>query len=278
MLSAAKVSRGLSCLVAAVVFFGGAWALADTTLEGGAVIPMTPTEPTRDAPVLVLSFMDPIQMHRMAITSDGDYYYTINGGNASWGEIRTYDLAGNPVLTVACAIDARSIHYSGGDGYFYAKTYNRDWVRVDPATGSFSTVFTGIFHGSQTSPALTPDGAYIYEHDSGTIYQYDAATGSLMGTMAGFYYGSSPSNGALATDGCRLFTWDGTLVYVYDMLGTFIESWSVPSGHYGFSESWANGLFWTADDSLQMWYGYDVGTSPSPAEDTTWGAIKALYR
>ncbi len=278
MLTPAKIFRGLSCLAVAVAFFAGAWALADTTVAGDVVSPLIPTEPTRDAPTLVMSFSDPIQMHRMNIASDGSYYYTINGGNASWGEIRTYDLAGNPVRTVACAIDARSIHYNPADGHFYAKTYYREWCRVDPLTGAFSVVFTGIFQSPQSSPALTPDGAYILEHESGTIYWYNAATGALVTSMAGFYYGSSPSSGAVATDGCRIFTWDGTLTYVYDMQGAFIESWTIPQGHYGFSPSWANGLFWTADDGTQMWFGYDVGSPPSPAESATWGAIKALYR
>jgi hypothetical protein len=278
MLTLAKISRGLPLLAAAMVFLAGTWALADTTLEGDVVSPMVPTVPTRDAPTLVMSFHDPIQAHCMGITSDGSYYYTINGGNATWGEIRTYDLSGNPVLTVACAIDARSISFNPADGYFYAKTYYRDWCRVDPATGSFSTVFAGIFQSSQSSPALTPDGDYILEHESGTLYWYDAHTGAMITTMSGFYHGASPSSGALATDGCRLFTWDGSLTYVYDMQGTFIESWNVPSGNYGFSPAWANGLFWTSDDTTDMWYGYDVGNPPSPAEETTWGAIKALYR
>ena len=82
----------------------------------------------------------------------------------------------------------------------------------------------------------------------------------------------------LATGGCRIFTWDGTLTYVYAMDGGFIESWNIPQGHYGFSLGWANGLLWASDDGANMWYGYDVGTEPSPTESTTWGAIKSLYR
>lgn len=278
MLSSSHTPRCLSVLAAAVVCFMGASALADTSLEGSCFNPPDPTMPTRDAPTLVMSFYDPIEMHCMGITSDGSYYYTINGGNATWGEIRTYDLAGNAVNVVSCAIDARSIHYNPADGYCYAKGYDLNWYKVDPATGAFEIVFASLFQFSQSSGALTPDGAYVMEHDSGTIHVYDTTTGALVNTMTGFYYGGFPAGTALATDGCRLFTWDGSLTYVYDMAGTFIESWTVPQGSYGFSPSWANGLFWTADDTADMWYGYDVGASPSPTEETTWGAIKSLYR
>lgn len=279
MLTAAKTIRFSLCIAACGALLAGTLALAvDTTLEGIAVDPPEQGEPSRDPPVLVMSFHDPIDHHCMGLTSDGSYYYTINGGNATWGEIRTYDLSGNPVNVVSCAIDARTILYNPADGEVYAKGFNRNWYRVYPETGNFEVVFTGIFQYSQSSPTLTPDGLYILEHESGTIHWIDASTGQVVDTQYGFYYGSSPSNEGLTTDGCRLFTWDGTLTYVYDMMGVEIESWNVPQGHYGFSPSFANGLFWTSDDSADMWYGYDVGSSPSPVEAKTWGTIKSLYR
>lgn len=265
-------------LLAAAFIVAGPLALAeDSTLDGSAIHPPDPSDPTREPPTLVLSFHDPIEYHCMGIASDGSYYYTINGGNASWGEIRTYDLAGEPVNTVSCAIDARSIHYNPGDGKCYAKTYSNDWVEVDPNTGAFTTVFAGIFQDSQSSVALTPDGAHILEHVSGTVFWYDAGTGSMIDSMSGFYFGSFPASSAIATDGERMFTWDGTMTYVYDMAGNELENWEIPEGHYGFSLSFANGLLFSSDDSLDMWYGYDVG-GVTPVEDGTWGSIKSLYR
>jgi hypothetical protein len=271
--------RSIFLVVLGAVFFVGPWALADdSTLESAPVITPDPGDPTRDPPVLVISFHDPIAYHCMGITSDGSYYYTINGGNASWGEIRTYDLSGDPVHTVTCAIDARSIHYNPADGLLYAKGYDRNWYEVDPQTGAFSVAHATMFQFSQSSGALTPDGDYIMEHEGGTMHWYDAVTGAWVDTMTGFYYGSSPSHFSMATDGARLFTWDGTLTYVYDMEGTFIESWEIPQGHYGFSLSFANGLIFTSNDDTDMWYGYDVGGGPTPPESQTWGAIKSLYR
>lgn len=265
-------------LLAAALLLAAPWALAnDSSLDGSAATGPDPADPTREPPTLVISFHDPIDHHCMGITSDGSYYYTINGGNASWGEIRTYDLSGNPLQTVSCAIDARSIHFNPDDGKFYAKTYTRDWVEVNPETGEFSTVFPVMFHDSQSSGALTPDGAYILEHLDGTVYWYDAGTGSLIDTMSGFFFGSFPSSSAMTTDGNRIFTWDGTMTYVYDMAGTQLENWEIPSGHYGFSLSFANGLLFTSNDDTDMWYGYDVG-GVTPAESGTWGSIKSLYR
>ena len=112
------------------------------------------------------------------------------------------------------------------------------------------------------------------------MYKYDASTGTLVETMTGFFYGGFPSSEAVACNGTRIFTWDNNLVYVYDMAGTFLESWPVPSGHYGFSLSFANGWLWTSDDGnggTGTWYGYDVGP-PVITESLTWGQVKSLYR
>ncbi|MGD8394911.1 MAG: hypothetical protein PVF43_05510 [Candidatus Eiseniibacteriota bacterium] len=281
MLHAIKATS-ISCVL---IFCGALLAsslamAADTTREISEV-PPTGGESTRDAPVLILQFPDTILMHNMSLTSDGNYYYTANGGNASNGMINTYDLAGNPVNSVSCTIDSRAIMCDVSTGDVFIKGYDRNLYSVDPSTGAYSVVFSGIFAYSQSSPSMTPDGAYILEHEDGTIRVLDASTGALVNTMTGFATGGYPSNEAVATDGVRIFTWSGTLTSVYDMSGTFIESWNIPQGHYGFSLGWGNGLLWSSDDGgggTGMWYGYDVGGGATPVETATWGAIKGVYR
>jgi hypothetical protein len=254
--------------------------LADTTLDGSAT-PSPPGVPTRDDPVLVISFPDAIPMHNFAITSDGEHYFTINGGNATSGQINTYDLNGGFIQSVPAYIDARAILYNADDGEVYVKTYLYDWYRVDPWTGMTQLVLPGIFSWSQSSPGITCDGLVILEHESGTLRFLDSATGSPLGGLSGLYAGGYPSNEAVACDGERIFTWDGYLVQVYDMLGTPIESFNIPNGHYGFSLGWANGLLFTSDDGgggTGTWYGYDVGAGGSAVEVSTWGTIKDLFK
>lgn len=255
-------------------------AFADTTLDGQAN-PSPPGVPTRDDPVLMISFPDAIAMHNFSITSDGEYYFTTNGGNASNGQINIYDLNGGFVQTVSANIDARAILYNADDGEVYIKAYGSDWYRVDPWTGVTTLVLPGIFSWSQSSPGITCDGLTILEHESGTLRFLDSGTGAQVGSLSGLYSGSYPSNEAVACDGARIFTWDGNLTYVYDMDGNFIESFNIPNGHYGFSLGWANGLLFTSDDGgggTGTWYGYDVGAGGSAIEVSTWGALKDLFK
>ncbi len=262
-----------------VLCFSASAAIADDTSLGESSLHTATGEPTRSAPVLIIDFDDTIPMHNMGIASDGTYYYTSNGGNAGSGQINTYDLNGVFVSSVACALDMRSIFYNSSDGNLYAKSYGHDLYQVDPVTGSATLILGGIFFYNQSAPALTPDGTTLIEHDNGTVYFIDFATGALINTLTGFYSGGFPSSTAVGTDGDRIFTWDGSLVHVYDMSGVFIESYNLPSGNYGFSLKFVNGLLFSSDDGAGgtgHWYGYDVGEVAM--EHGSWGSIKGLFQ
>jgi len=255
------------------------WA-TDTTTEGSASNPPPQGVPTRTPPVLVISFSDAIPMHNMAIGGHPSHYYTANGGNSSSGQINTYDLNGVLQNTTPCTIDMRAIFYNSATGNLYAKGYDRNLYQVDPMTGAYSVFHAGMFAYSQSSPAVTPDGTTVLEHENGTIRVLDFATGGLTNTLSGFYFGGYPSNEAVGTDGARIFTWDGTLVQVTDMSGAPIESYNLPQGHYGFTLKFVNGLLFAADDGsggTGTWYGYDVGGA-TPVENSSWGRVKSLYR
>jgi hypothetical protein len=280
MLKSRMVS-GLMTLIVGGLLLSASWAIAldDTTVSFSSG-PGSPGPATRDAPVLMMSFPDAIPMHNMSLTSDGTYYYTSNGGSSGSGQINTYDLSGTLVTSVSIPIDARGILYSEYLDAVFIKSYDLNWYEVDPATGGYTLVFAELFVSYQSSPGLAFEGAFILEHADGTIYKYDSGSGALVETLSGFYFGGFPSSEALACNGTRIFTWDGTLVYVYDLAGNFLESWPVPNGHYGFSLSFANGLLWTSDDGgggTGTWYGYDVGP-PVAIEALSWGGVKSLYR
>lgn len=267
------VFTAVLCFSAAMVMAKDSAASIEThdhTVEGNA---------TLSAPELIIDFDDTIPKHNMGIASDGSYYYTCNGGDADFGQINTYDINGTFVSSVPCLIDMRSIFYSYAYGNLYAKTWENDLYQVNPATGSANLILDDIFFGPQTSPAITPDGQLLIEHENGTVYFIDFLTGALSNTLTGFYYGDPPSNGAVGTDGDRIFTWDGSLVYVYDMDGTFIESYNLPSGNYGFSLKFVNGLLFASVDGTGgtgHWYGYNVGEVA--LERSSWGLIKGLFQ
>ena len=272
----------LTSLFATALLMGlGVAQATDTTTLGTGATPPPPGTPTRTPPVLVISFPDQILMHNMGIASDGAHYYTCNGGSAGSGQLNTYDSNGNFQHSTPCNLDMRAIFHNAADGYLYAKTYEQALYRVDPVSGATTLIFgSGVFAHSQSSPALTPDGQTILEHEDGTIRFIDFQSGQLIDTMSGFYFGGYPSNEAVGTDGARIFTWDGTQVHVYDMAGVPIESYNIPSGHFGFSLKFVNGLLFSSDDGgggTGTWYGYDVGGG-IPAEATSWGAIKGLFR
>jgi hypothetical protein len=279
--------QGLRLLLAAVALTTGMQAAnatdrpADTTLPGpaghGSAAP-APASPATTVPQLVISFADSIPFHNIGIASDGVHYYTCNGGNASFGQINTYDLAGHFQHSTPCFLDLRAIFYNPADGQLYGKTFERNLYRIDPVTGVTNLVHGGIFNYEQSSPALSTGDQTLLEHEFGTIAFIDFASGQVKYFSAGFYTGGYPSSEAVATDGQRIFTWDENLVAVYDMGGGPLGTFTLPYGHYGFSLKFVNGLLFASDDgggAAGTWYGYSVGGlprfdhPPTPACETT---------
>ena len=265
-------------LTVILVLSAAAAMAGDTTIDGGGTSSPLPGESDLSAPVLMIDFDDTITMHNMGIASDGTYYYTCNGGTASSGQINTYDINGVFISSVACLIDMRAVFYNSADGKLYAKTYTNEVYEVNPTTGGYTFLFGGGFSNAQSSPALTPDGLVLLEHDNGTVRFFSFPSGTLIDTISGFACGGAPSSYAIGTDGTRIFTWNGSLVYVYDMTGTLIESYTLPSGNYGFSLKFVNGLLFASVDGgggTGHWYGYYVGETA--LERSSWGSIKGMF-
>jgi hypothetical protein len=254
------------CLAVCLAFSVSALAADDTSLnpgnsqpvlgravvgEPGAGIDLTPT--------LDITIQHSHPMHSMSITADDNYYYMINGGNASSGHVLTHDLNGNFVLDVSVYLDGRGIFYNPNDGTVYVKVYGFDLYWVDPATGGNGLVYSGIFHDYQSHVSFDASTGYMYEHADGTVWVVDLATGNTVNTMTGFTYGGWGYNYAICTDGQHIFTWDETQVHAYDMSGSYEESFSLDYGSYGYSLSWANNRMFAADDAAGgtgYWYGY----------------------
>lgn len=199
--------------------------------------------------------------HPLSITSDGSFYYVIADGSQP-SPISRHDLAGNFVDSTTTAIDARAMLYNPADSKFYLKPFGTDWYEIDPANGNLTLALSGIFANAQSSPAITPDGTTILEHNSGTVRFLNATTGTETASY-NVQTGVFPADVAVATDGNYFFTWDATTAYMYDMVGRLVTSFNIPTGSYGFSLSYANGMLWTTDDLNSgdtggTWYGYDL--------------------
>ncbi|MBD3233516.1 MAG: hypothetical protein GF315_07300, partial [candidate division Zixibacteria bacterium] len=196
----------------------------------------------------------PNSMTPMEVASDGDYWYAINGGNAGYGVIVTYTLAGDSIGTVFTNLDSRSLFFNPNDGLFYHKNYGMDLHTIDPATGSSSLVHSNIFHDNQSKVAYQYDTNYMYEMVEGTVYVIDLTTGSTVNTLSGFNYGGWGTNWCIATNQCHLFTWDGNNTFAYDFDGNLVETFDAPQGSQMWSFSLSNSKLWASDYS--NWNGH----------------------
>jgi len=221
----------------------------------------------------VISFNEHPYNHNMHITSDGTFFYTINGGNASSGKVNKFDLSGNLIQTYPIQIDGRGLSYNQADGFLYVSTYMGNIVRItDLATGAFTVVLSGVMQNDQCSFALSPDGTKFYDFYQGTLRIHSLATGAVIGTLTGLSYGpGSPQAGdaAVAVDANNLiYTWNANAktVYVYTQSGVLMQTMVLNSGSYGFSLSIVNCYLFVSLDgnySSGTWYGYNISCCPT---------------
>jgi hypothetical protein len=221
-------------------------------------------EPLHD-PVLALEFDDNPSNHNMHITSDGNYFYSCNGGNYADGKINKFTLSGNFVASYPIAIDMRSIMYNKADGYLYVcgfenVLYERNIYKItNLAAGTFVKKFSNIYDNGQSGTAISYDGEYFYAQNTGTVKKYKLLDGSLVQALTGF----ETDNSTLAVDPDYIYTWKSSTrtVYVYNHSGGFIKSFVLPNGNYPFSLSFVDGLLFVAKDgnyTVGKWYGYNI--------------------
>lgn len=217
-------------------------------------------------PVLEIQFEENPYNHNMHITSDGNFYYTINGGAAPDGKINKFDLEGNLVDTYPIEIDGRGLSFNRADGHLYASLYGGSIVKItNLATGDFTTISTITMQSIQASFALSPDGTKLYDFLDGTLNIYSFPGGSLIKTLTGLEAGTN-SNAVVAADPDYIYTWDASTgtVYVYDHSGSLQREMTLPIGNYGFSLSFVDGFLFVSIDgnySTGSWYGYNIRKS-----------------
>lgn len=204
--------------------------------------------------------------HNMHIASDGEFYFTINGGGVSSGQVNKFDLNGTLLQTYPIQIDGRGLSYNKSDGFLYVSTFGGDIVRItDLAAATFTMVFPGVMQNGQASFAISDDGLVFYDFNQGTLRVHDFATGSVINTLTGLAYGSGNYGGeaAVAVDSSHFYTWDAVskTVYMYDQLGTLIQPMVLDSGDNGQSLSFVNDMLFVSRDgnyNIGTWYGYDL--------------------
>lgn len=204
--------------------------------------------------------------HNMHITWDGKYYYTCNGGKALKGQISKYDNNGRLVENYNIELDMRSIMYSPAEKALFVYCYDKSICKlIDLSSGTYQVIAQDFGSDVQATPALGPKGKTLYYFSDGILKTYSFPDLSIKQTLVGFECGDgvSAGNAAVAVSKKHIFTWDSEhkTIYMYNMKGQKVKTFSIPEGDYGFSLSFANKLIFTATDgnySEGTWHGYAV--------------------
>jgi len=209
-------------------------------------------------------FDDEPGTHNMGLASDGEFYYTCNGGKTYEGKISKYSLNGNFMKSYEIDLDMRSIMYNPKDKNLYVNCYDGNIYKITSLNdGSFQLTYSKLYKNDQASLALGPKGKYLYCLDNGTITIYDFAKGTVADTYYDISSGPDLGSGSNAIAASKkyiiTFNAEKQVFYLYDKKGSFKESIKYGKGDYGFSLSYANGQIFVAEDGdygMGKWYGY----------------------
>jgi WD40 repeat protein len=221
-------------------------------------------------PVQKLEFTDHVYYHNMGITWDGEYYYTVNGGNTENSNLNKYDESGELDTEYSIAADGRAILYSPSEEQLYVKTYGLSLDEVDLDLEETDTALEDVFSGEQSSVAMSPDGEKLYELYEGTVNVFNT-DGDEETTYELSSYNTTEELGyanSIAASDKFLFVWapdSDKEILVYGIDGKYITRFELPRSGYGFSLSWANDMLWIAEDADGSsdgadgtWYGYEL--------------------
>ncbi len=220
-------------------------------------------------PVQKLEFTDHVYYHNMGITWDGEYYYTVNGGNTENSNLNKYDESGELDTEYSIGADGRAILYSPAEEQLYVKSFGTSLDEVDLDLEETSPVFDDIFTGDQSSVAMSPDGDRVYELHEGTVTVF--LDGDEETSFELSRYNTTEELGyayAIAASDKFLFVWapnSDKQILVYDLDGKYVTQFELPRSGFGFSLSWANDMLWIAEDADGSsdgadgtWYGYEL--------------------
>ncbi|MCX6223466.1 MAG: hypothetical protein NTV01_01705 [Bacteroidia bacterium] len=214
----------------------------------------------------VISINENPTSYSMHICSDGDFYYTVNGGVAKDGKISKFKLNGEFVKSYPINQDMRSIMYCKKDKGLYINIKGKEIYKIiDIANGTIQLLHSGIYENEQTSLAIDPKGKYFYGMDNGNLSIYNFKSGKPDKKLSGLKCGSKGMKGSttVAVDDKYIYTWDADnkTVYAYSKEGAFKKSFVLKSGSIGHSLSAANGLIFVAKSEMgkpATWYGYKL--------------------
>jgi len=231
------------------------------------------TAPPRVTPVQRVAFIDNVRHHNMGIAWDGEYYYTVNGGNPEHSDLNRYDAFGNLDEGYDLGVDGRAILYSPVEEELYVKPHGRslEEVDLDYEMTDVVTEFEDAFAAEQSSVAMAPDGERVYELDDGRVRIYEADGGEEETSFKLSSFSQTEELGyayAIAASEKFLFVWapnSDTDILVYGLDGKYVTKFALPRSGYGFSLSWANDMLWIAEDANGnsdgadgTWYGYEL--------------------
>jgi hypothetical protein len=220
-------------------------------------------------PVQKMEFTDHVYYHNMGITWDGEYYYTINGGNTESSNLNKYDDSGELDSEYDVSADGRAILYSPSEEQLYVKPYGTSLDDVDLDLEETSAAIEDIFM-DQSSVAMSPDGEKMYELNDGTVNVFNT-DGDEEGSFKLSSYNTTTELGyanSIAASERFLFVWapnSDKEILVYGVDGKYVTKFALPRSGYGFSLSWANDMLWIAEDADGSsdgadgtWYGYKL--------------------
>lgn len=218
--------------------------------------------------VQAMKIKDNVFFHNVGITYDGRHYYTINGGNEDYCVLNEYNKKGNFIEYYDLELDCRAIFHNPRDGNLYLKNYGTDLYVVDLWDEIADVELMDVFNEENSSPAMSPDGKYLYEYYEGTVRLLDFETGNELDKFKlSKWYDEHGYNYAIAASNQHLFVWaDESVIAVYDLDGNYVTEIDLPRTGFRFSLSWCKGLLWIARDADAAkdggddgyWYGYKL--------------------
>lgn len=239
----------------------------------------------------LFSFTIEDNLHCVGIGFDGEYLW-VSAGDATTGfcEFYIFDEYGTLV--------EGPIHQPGGatgwgnrdlafDGTYMFGSYGM------PINGFMDwNTYSGSFNGPiNPNRALAYDGSYFYTSGFGEML-YKVEWDGTWGSTGDATILSGPFDGAygLAYDEGNQCLWMSTANYTgdviqLDMNGNTIDTYSTVFGGYDLhggctmaDTRFGHVLVILMQSDVDTVVFYDVESMPSPAEDTTWGGVKSLFR
>ncbi len=222
-------------------------------------------KPFSKPPVQAIKIEDWVYFHNMSITFDGRHYFTINGGNENNCILNEYDRNGEYMADYDVYLDGRSILYNPQTDLIYIKIYGTDLYEIDFEYEDAYPYLYDVFVEENSSPAISPDGQYLYELTNGKVRVIDFETGDLERTIKlEDWYDEHGYRYAIAASEAYIFVWGSEdEVLVYDLDGKYVNKIKMPRLGYSFSLTYCNNMLWVSKDAdgasdgeTGYWYGY----------------------